>query len=362
MESAAGQSWTEQLKHPVNTLRRLERFIETTPGEREAIATLQTVWGTTPHFAALMDPRDPACPIRRQVIPSLAERENRYGRPDFLAWVEQGAEATPACILKAYPDRVVFLVSDRCASYCRHCFRRDLILCPGRRPRLEREEGLRWLREHTEIRDVLISGGDPFLLVDAEIDHLVRKLREIPHITLIRIGTRTPVVLPQRITPGLMKILRGYHRVPIWISLQCNHPREITEPMARAVYDLLSCGVSVGNQAVLLRGINDDAETFRELHRRLLTIRVRPYYLFYCDFAPGIDHFRTPLEKGAELIRDALQGQITGLAQPHYVVSTNIGKIPIQAREHRSRAGRTARTCRLRNAEGKTVTLPKIPD
>ncbi len=354
------ESWTEQIRHRIDTLDRLERYIHVTDEEREAIATLDGRWGTTPHFAALMDPRDPACPIRRQIVPSPAERENRYGRPDFLSWVEQGAGDTPDCIVKAYPDRAVFLVSTRCASYCRHCFRRELILKRGHRLRPDLDEGLRWLRDHPEIRDVLISGGDPFMLPDRAIGRLIRKLREIPHLALIRIGTRIPVVLPQRVTPALLKTLRGYHRIPIWINIQCNHPREITERMSRAVYDLLSCGVNVGNQAVLLRGINDDPETFRELHRRLLTIRVRPYYLFYCDFAPGIDHFRTPLEKGAALIRDALQGRITGLAQPQYVVSTNIGKIPIPDRE--AVIERTEGGYRLRNNRNETTTLPAVPD
>lgn len=172
-------------------------------------------------------------------------------------------------------------------------------------------------------------GGDPFILSDDKIDYLVRKLREIPHLELIRFGTRTPIVLPQRVTPGLTKVLGGFHKVPIWVSTQCNHAKEITEITAKAVYDLLRCGVNVGNQAVLLKGINDDVESFRALHKKLLSVRIRPYYVFHCESAPGINHFRTPVEKGAELIRDALRGKITGLAHPIYAIDSSVGKIPL---------------------------------
>jgi len=167
-------------------------------------------------------------------------------------------------------------------------------------------------------------------------------------------------VLPHRITTGLKKALSGFHRVPIWVNTQCNHHKEITEKTARAVYDLLSCGVNVGNQAVLLKGINDDVETFRKLHQKLLTIRIRPYYVFYCEPAPGIDHFRTPVEKGAELIRDALRGHTTGLAQPMYVLATNIGKIPLMPDYYI--VEKSEKEYRLRNYKGQFTTIPNIPE
>ena len=205
-----------------------------------------------------------------------------------------------------------------------------------------------------------ITGGDPFILSDDKIEYLIRKLREIPHIQMIRFGTRLPVVLPHRITAGLMKVLSGYHRIPIWVNTQCNHPKEITEKMARAVFDLLSCGVNVGNQAVLLKGINDDVATFRELHQKLLTVRIRPYYVFYCEPTPGIDHFRTPVEKGAELIRDALRGFTTGLAQPMYVIATNIGKIPLMPDYYI--IDKNEKEYQLRNYQGICTSMPTIPE
>jgi lysine 2,3-aminomutase len=182
----------------------------------------------------------------------------------------------------------------------------------------------------------------------------------MPHIEMIRFGSRTPIVLPQRIDAGLKKVLGGFHKVPVWLNTQCNHPKEITEETARAVYDLMQCGVNVGNQAVLLKGINDMVPVFRELHQKLLRIRIRPYYVFYCEAAPGIDHFRTPIEKGAELIRDALRGHTTGLAQPMYVLATNIGKIPLMPDYYIVERGEEEYT--LRNHRGETTKIPVIPE
>jgi len=362
MEGGAREDWLWQLRNSVNTLERLREYINVTPEEERAIKTLNTRWGATPHFASLMDPDDPACPVRRQVVPSMKERENRYGMKDYLIWKENRAtgEVRPDSIARQYTDRVAFTITDVCAIYCRHCFRKELVVDRELKLRFDIEEGFEWLREHREVRDVLVTGGDPFMLPDEKIGYVIKRLREIPHVEMIRFGTRTPVVLPQRITPELTKVLGGYHRVPIWVNTQCNHPKEITERTARAVYDLLSCGVNVGNQMVLMKGINDDVETFRKLHARLLSIRVRPYYVFYCGAAPGIDHFRTPVEKGAELIRDGLMGHTTGLAQPMYVVSTNIGKIPLSPNYYMD--GKDEKGYTLRNYKGEVTTLPNIPE
>jgi len=307
-----------------------------------------------------MDPDNPQCPIRRQVVPSLKEKENRYGIPNYLVWKENRAtdEVRPDCIARQYYDRVAFTVTDACANYCRHCFRKELVVDRDLELRFDLDEGLEWIRAHGEIRDVLITGGDPFLFSDDRIEYLIRKLREIPHIEMLRFHTRTPVVLPHRITEGLRRILSRYHRVPIWLNTQCNHPKEITEQTARAVYDLLTCGLNVGNQAVLLRGINDDVKTFQELHQKLLAIRIRPYYVFYCEPAPGIDHFRTPVEKGAELIRDGIRGHTTGLAQPMYVIATNIGKIPLMPDYYI--VEKNEKEYKLRNYKGEYTTLPNI--
>jgi lysine 2,3-aminomutase len=356
------EEWVDQLRNSINSVEKLERVVNLTPEERKALRTLHTKWGTTPYFASLMDRDNPKCPIRKQVIPSLKEKENRYGIKDYLIYKENRAvgEIRPDSIARQYDDRIAFTVTDTCANYCRHCFRKELVVDRELKLRFDVEEGLQWIREHPEIRDVLVTGGDPFILSDDKIEYLVRKLREIPNLQMIRFGTRTPIVLPHRITGGLKKVLRGFHKVPIWVNTQCNHAREITERTARAVYDLLSCGVNVGNQAVLLRGINDDVASFRELHQKLLTVRIRPYYVFYCEPAPGIDHFRTPVEKGAELIRDALRGHTTGLAQPMYVIATNVGKIPLMPDYYIVKKTDTEYT--LRSYKGRLTTIPNIPE
>lgn len=354
--------WVEQLQNSVNTLDRLKAVVNVSSEEEEAITTLNTKWGTTPYFASLMDPDTPDCPIRKQVIPSMKETENRYGISNYLIWEENRdtEEIRPDCIARQYRDRIAFTVTDICATYCRHCFRKELVVDRDLKLRFDLEEGIEWIREHEEIRDVLITGGDPFILSDQKIEYLIRRLREIHHVEMIRFGTRTPIVLPHRITDGLKKILSSYHRVPIWVNTQCNHPKEITEKTARAVFNLLSCGVNVGNQAVLLKGINDDVKTFRKLHQKLLAVRIRPYYVFYCEPAPGIDHFRTPVEKGAELIRDALQGHTTGLAQPMYVIATNIGKIPLMPDYYIIEKNEKEYT--LKNYQGIYTTWPNMPE
>jgi lysine 2,3-aminomutase len=356
------EAWKRQLQEFVNTLDRVQNYINVTAQEQEAITTLHTRWGTTPYYASLMDRDDPRCPIRRQVIPSLEERQNRFGMKDYLLWKEnrQTEEVRPDSIARQYQDRIAFTVSSVCANYCRHCFRKELVVDRELELRFDVDEGLDWIRKHKEVRDVLVTGGDPFLFSDEHIARLVDSLRRIPHIQMIRFGTRVPVVLPQRITPGLREAIGGYRKVPVWINTQFNHAKEITEQSGRAVYDLMQCGVVVSNQGVLLKGINDSPEAFKELHQKLLTIRVRPYYMFYCEPVPGVDHFRTPLEKGAELIRDCLQGHTTGLAAPRCVVATNIGKIPLMPDYYIAKRGETHYT--LRNYAGETVEWPVIAE
>lgn len=356
------EAWQIQLQQSVNTLEKVKKYINVTKEEEEAITTLATKWGTSPYFASLMDKDDPNCPIRRQVLPSMEETKNRYGLNDYLIWKENRdtEEIRPDSIARQYDDRVAFTVTDVCVNYCRHCFRKELVVEQDLKLRMDVEEGLKWIREHTEIRDVLITGGDPLILSDEKIDYIIRKLREIPHLEMIRFGSRVPIVLPHRITDGLQKVLGGYHKTPIWLNTQCNHPKEITDKTAEAAYKLQTCGISMGNQAVLLKGINDDVCTFRELHQKLLRVRIRPYYLFYCEPAPGIDHFRTPVEKGAELIRDAIRGHTTGMAQPMYVIATNIGKIPLMPDYYI--AGKDEKEYRLKNYKGIITKWPNIPE
>jgi len=356
------EAWVEQLQEHVNTLERLQQYIQTTPEEEQAITSMKTKWGTTPYFASLMDPEDPNCPIRKQVIPSKQEQSNVFGMDNYLVWKENRDtdEVRPDSIARQYVDRVAFTITDVCANYCRHCFRKEVVVDRELKLRMDAEEGLKWINAHPEVRDVLITGGDPFILSDDKIEFLVAKLREIPHIQMIRFHTRVPIVLPQRITLGLQKVLTGFHKTPIWINTQCNHPNEISEQTAEAIYNLLACGISVGNQGVVLKGINDDVGTFRELHRKLLSVRIRPYYMFYCEPAPGIDHFRTPVEKGAELIRDAIRGHTSGLAQPMYVIATNIGKIPLMPDYYI--VDKNEKEYTLKNYQGKITTMPTIPE
>ncbi len=355
------QEWIKELQQMVNTRERLAEYIHITPDEDQAVSTMRTRWGTTPYFASLMDRDDPACPIRRQVIPSLLEKENAYGLKDYLIYKENRAvgEKRPDCIARQYQDRIAFTVTDICANYCRHCFRKELVVDQNLSLRFDVDEGLDWIRDHPEVRDVLVTGGDPFILSDDKLDRIITELRRIPHVEMIRFGTRTPIVLPSRINRELKEILGDFHRVPVWINTQCNHAREITEETSRAVFDLLRCGVNVGNQAVLLKGINDDAQSFRELHQKLLTVRIRPYYLFYCEPAPGIDHFRTTVERGAELIRDAIRGHTTGLCQPMYVIATNIGKVPLMSDYYiREKNNKEYILCNYLN---QNTSLPVVP-
>jgi lysine 2,3-aminomutase len=354
--------WVKQMQNQVDTLESLEQYINVSDDERLAIESLNTKWGVTPYFASLMDKDDPNCPIRRQVIPSMKEQVNEFGMDNYLIWKENRAteEVRPDSIARQYNDRIAFTVVETCGIYCRHCFRKELVVDRDLKLRMDIDEGLAWIAEHTEIRDVLITGGDPLLLSDDKLKYLITSLREIPHVEMIRIGSRLPIVLPHRITEGLKDAIGGFHKVPVWINTQCNHPKEITEETEKAIYELMSCGINVGNQAVLLKGINDDVDTFRELHQKLLRTRIRPYYVFYCEPAPGIDHFRTPVEKGAELIRDALRGHTTGLAQPMYVLATNIGKIPLMPDYYI--ADKNENEYMLRNHKGETTKIPIIAE
>ena len=256
------EEWVEQMQNQVNTVEKLEKYINVSEDEREAIEALDTRWGISPYFASLMDKDDPNCPIRKQVIPSMKEQVNKYGMENYLVWKENRdtEEVRPDCIARQYNDRIAFTVVETCAIYCRHCFRKELVVDRDLQLRFDLDEGLTWIAEHKEVRDVLITGGDPLLLSDDKLEYLITKLRELPHVEMIRIGSRLPIVLPQRITEGLKKAIGGYHKVPVWINTQCNHPKEITDKTARAVYELMSCGINVGNQAVLLKGINDDVE------------------------------------------------------------------------------------------------------
>ena len=272
-----------------------------------------------------MDPADRRCPIRRQVVPTADELFDDVGVPDPL---DEGKHSPVELIIRVYPDRLAFCVGHRCATYCRYCLRKETMVGKLDRdfPNLKIAEGIRYIREHPEIRDVLLTGGDPLLLPDGRIEWILARLRAISHVEVIRIGSRTPCTLPQRITPELCLMLGKYH--PLYLNTQFNHPREITPEAEKACALLAGTGIPLGNQSVLLRGVNDDAGVMKGLCQQLMRIRVRPYYVYQCQILSGTRHFRTPIETGIEIIRN-LRGFTSGLAVPEYVLDTPYGKIPI---------------------------------
>jgi len=321
--------WHWQLRNRITTLAQLETLLELSPQERAGclFAAHKLALAITPHFFNLIDPQDPNCPVRRQVIPHIDESVVAPGESSDPVG-EEGTMPVPG-IVHRYPDRVLFLVTDRCASYCRYCTRSRLVSnAQSYDFHPELEQGLQYIAAHPEVRDVLISGGDPLLLSDAKIDALLGRLRAIPHVEFIRMGSRIPVFLPQRITPELAAIFRKHG--PIWMSIHTNHPKEITRELAEACERLSLAGVPLGNQSVLLNGINDTPEIMKSLVHRLLMMRVRPYYLYACDLIEGSTHFRAPIQKGIDIIR-SLRGHTTGYGVPQLTIDGpgGGGKIPI---------------------------------
>ncbi len=323
------KDWTWQLKNRLTTVEQLEQYMTLTPEEKAgcAFASHKLALAITPYFFNLIDRSSPECPIRRQVIPR--SEETVVSEEEMLDSLGEDEHSPIPGLVHRYPDRVLFLVTDRCAAYCRYCTRSRLVSnAQDYNFHPEFERGLRYIEAHTEIRDVLLSGGDPLLLSDKKIEHLLSRLRAIPHVEFIRIGSRIPVFLPQRITPELCAVFKKYG--PIWMSIHVNHPRECTAELRSACDQLSFAGVPLGNQSVLLRGINDDAEVMKALVHRLLRMRVRPYYLYQMDLITGGSHFRVDVRKGLEIIR-ALRGHTTGYAVPQYVIDApgGGGKVPI---------------------------------
>lgn len=311
------QDWHWQLKNRLSSVGDLENLIQLTPEEREGLnAPNHFRVDITPYYARLIDPIDVSCPIRRQVIPLGRELQQFDGMmTDSLA--EEDQSPVPGLVHR-YPDRVLMIVTTHCASYCRYCTRSRIVGDFNQTPHLHHLEAqIKYLKEHTEIRDVLISGGDPLTLSDILLGHLLKELRSIEHIEIIRIGSRVPIFLPQRITPDLCQLLQQFH--PLWINIHANHPREITDTVAIALSRLANAGIPLGNQSVLLAGINDTVEVQRQLVHTLVKHRVRPYYLYQCDLVAGAGHFRTSITKGLEII-SKLQGYTSGYAVPKYVV------------------------------------------
>jgi lysine 2,3-aminomutase len=281
----------------------------------------------TPYYASLIDPHDPDCPIRRQAVPARAEVSQ--GQDDALDPLFEDTDSPVPGLTHRYPDRVLFIVTDQCSMYCRHCTRRRLAGQTDHAPtRTELEARLDYIRRTPRIRDVVLSGGDALLVSDALLDHLLGELRSIPHVEIIRLATRTPVVLPQRITQEFCRMVRKHH--PVYVNTHFNHPNELTQEAIGACERLADAGVPLGNQTVLLRGVNDCPHVMRRLMHGLLKARVRPYYLYQCDLSRGIQHFRTPTARGIEII-EHLRGHTSGLAVPVYCIDGpgGAGKIPL---------------------------------
>ena len=322
-------SWKWQLKNRITKLEHLEQYMELTAEERAGclFAKDKLAMAVTPYFFNLIDPENPNCPVRRQVIPRSGEMQT--APEEMLDPVGEENTKPVDGIVHRYPDRVLFLVTDRCAAYCRYCTRSRLVSnAQDYNFHPEFESGLEYIRNHPEIRDVLLSGGDPLLLSDRKIDYLLGELKRIPHVEFVRIGSRIPVFLPQRITPELCEIFKKHG--PVWISIHVNHPNECTLALRDACEQLTYAGVPIGNQSVLLREVNDNAEVMQSLIHRLLMMRVRPYYLYQCDLITGSAHLRADPRKGIEIIR-SLRGHTTGYSIPQFVIDApgGGGKIPI---------------------------------
>ena len=319
--------WRWQLAHRITTVDQLSDYVELTEEEIEGIAAAgrQFVWSITPYYASLMDRHDRDCPIRMQAVPSELELCDAIGVADPLA---ERTNSPVELIIHVYPDRVAFCVGNRCALYCRYCLRKETMV--GKKDVDFSEdkisEGIDYIRNHPEVRDVLLTGGDPLLFSDERLDEILGRLREIPTVEVVRIGSRTPCTLPQRITEDLCRMLARHH--PLYLNTQFNHPREITPEAETACGRLAAAGIPLGNQSVLLAGINDGAATMKTLCRELMRIRVRPYYLYQCQTLIGTSHFRTSIERGIEILQ-SIQGHTSGLAVPKYILDTPHGKIPI---------------------------------
>jgi len=321
--------WSWQLRNRIQNLAQLESRLPLTPEERAGtiLAGKKLALGITPHFFNLIDREDPDCPIRRQVVPRI--EESNTATEEMQDPCGEDSKMPVPGLVHRYPDRVLLLVTDRCASYCRYCTRSRVVSGAGEQElTMDLEGAFAYLDKHPEVRDVLLSGGDPLLLSDNKLDAILTRLRQIPTIEFIRIGTRIPIFLPQRITTDLLNVLKKHH--PLWMSVHSNHPKELTQEVRLALGRLADAGIPLGNQSVLLKGVNDRADTLKSLFHKLLLCRVRPYYLYQCDLISGSAHLRTTIRDGQEIM-EQLRGHTTGYAIPTYVVDGpgGGGKIPI---------------------------------
>ncbi|KGL49828.1 lysine 2,3-aminomutase [Porphyromonas cangingivalis] len=352
-------NWQWQVRNRIETLEDLKKYIQLTPEEEEGVReSLKTIrMAITPYYLSLIDPNDPHDPVRKQSIPTI--NELHISAADIQDPLHEDADSPVPGLTHRYPDRVLFLITDQCAMYCRHCTRRRFAGQKDASSPLERiDRCIDYIARTPQVRDVLLSGGDALLVPDKRIEYILQKLREIPHVEIIRFGSRTPVVMPQRITPEFCEMLKKYH--PVWLNTHFNHPNEITPEAKLACERLANAGVPLGNQSVLLRGINDCTHVMKKLVHELVKIRVRPYYIYVCDLSMGIGHFRTPVSKGIEIIEN-LRGHTSGYAVPTFVVDApgGGGKIPVMPNYLVSQApGRVV----VRNYEGVLTTYTEPED
>ncbi len=326
---AQWNDWHWQQRERIVLLSQLEQVIRVTPEERTAAIETEAEFhmGITPYYAALMDPNDPTCPVRLQSVPTMGEM--MIAPADLEDPLAEERDMPVPGITHRYPDRVLFYTTHNCPVYCRHCTRKRKVADPtSAAAKKQVEDGLAYIEQHAEIRDVVISGGDPLSLSDDRLDYILSRLRAIPHVEIFRLGTRNLVTLPQRITDDLVQMLKKHQ--PVYVNTHFNHPKECTAEAFEAARRLADGGCVLGNQMVLLKGVNDDPKTVLELNHKLLLMRVRPYYIYQCDLAKGISHFRTSVEAGRKIMR-ALRGHTSGLAVPQFVVDApgGGGKIPV---------------------------------
>jgi lysine 2,3-aminomutase len=347
---ALWNDWHWQQRERVTRLEQLEKVVNVTPNERRAVVETASEFqmGITPYYAALMDPDDPSCPVRLQAVPTMDETQ--FTATEFEDPLAEERDMPTPGITHRYPDRVLFYVTHNCPVYCRHCTRKRKVADPtSAAAKKQIEDSLAYIEKHPEVRDVVVSGGDPLSLSDDRLDYILGRLRSIPHVEIFRLGTRNLVTLPQRVTDDLARMLREHQ--PVYVNTHFNHPKECTAEAFEAARRLADAGCVIGNQMVLLKGVNDDPKIVKELNHKLLLMRVRPYYIFQCDPARGISHFRTPVEKGIEII-EALRGHTSGLAVPHFVIDApgGGGKVPITPQYV---IGREGKRWKLRNYANK---------
>ena len=347
--------WRWQSRNRIRKLEQLDRMLILSDDEREALVKGESMLpvGITPYYMSLLDREDPMQPLRRTVVPVTGEFVRTPGEADDPLG-EDGHSPTPGLVHR-YPDRVLLLALDFCSTYCRYCTRSRVVGHGEIMPNEQRlEKAFEYIRQTPQIRDVLISGGDPLALAEDKLDWILGNLRKIPHLEFIRIGTKMPAVLPQRITPQFCRMLKKYS--PIWMSVHFLHPDECTPEATIACNRLADSGVPLGSQTVLLKGVNDDVEVMKSLNHKLLMMRVRPYYIYQCDPISGSSHFRTSVSKGLEII-EGLRGHTTGYAVPTYVIDApgGGGKIPLQPNYI---VGRDGDDLLLRNYEGQVYRYP----